>query len=289
MSVEAQAYLAELGIDVLALGGAPIRTVRLACGHAVAEAPLPFEGVGLTRRTLDAALLRQAGAAARRPARPGRARGCRRATDRIEVRGGGGPRARRVLLATGKHDLGAPRRPSTASRNGLIGFKTYLTLGAAARAGLGGAVEVVLFEGGYAGLQAVEGGFVNLCLLVHGETFARAGGRWAAFLGHLCATSPHLRARLDGAVERPRAAALHRPGAYGFVHRGGPDAAEGLFRLGDQMGVIPSFAGDGIAIALHSAGLAAGAILTEAGTPPSTAACAPTSRARSGSRPSSTT
>ncbi len=43
---------------------------------------------------------------------------------------------------------------------------------------------------------------------------------------------------------------------YGFLYRS-PRAAADLFRLGDQMAVIPSFAGDGIAIALHSAFLAA--------------------------------
>jgi flavin-dependent dehydrogenase len=36
-----------------------------------------------------------------------------------------------------------------------------------------------------------------------------------------------------------------------------------LFRLGDQVGVIPSFTGDGVAIALHSAALAAQAWLSD--------------------------
>ena len=268
VSVEAQAYIADLGIDPRALGGAPIRTVRLACGHALVEAPLPFEGVGLTRRTLDAALLRRAEATGARVLRGPVVRAVVPDGDgfRVEIRGREGLRARRVLLATGKHDLSAPQRPLHRHRNGLIGFKTYFSLRPAARAGFGDAVEVVLFEGGYAGLQAVEDGLVNLCLLVHREAFARAGGQWAGLLRHLCATSPHLGARLDGAAER-----LERPLSiaqvpYGFVHRDGAEAPDGLFRLGDQMGVIPSFSGDGIAIALHSAGLAAAAVLAEAGS-----------------------
>ena len=40
---------------------------------------------------------------------------------------------------------------------------------------------------------------------------------------------------------------------YGYVET----RADGLWRLGDQAAVIPSFAGDGMAIALHSARLAA--------------------------------
>jgi flavin-dependent dehydrogenase len=77
-------------------------------------------------------------------------------------------------------------------------------------------------------------------------------------LSHLLASSPHLAARLRGAdalLERPLAI-FQLP--YGFVHEPGPEDSEGLFRLGDQAAVIPSFAGDGIAIALHSARLAAG-------------------------------
>ncbi len=46
---------------------------------------------------------------------------------------------------------------------------------------------------------------------------------------------------------------------------GGPDQP-GVFRLGDQAAVIPSFCGDGMAIALHSGRLAAEALLRGAGS-----------------------
>jgi flavin-dependent dehydrogenase len=69
--------------------------------------------------------------------------------------------------------------------------------------------------------------------------------------------SPHLRARLDGAIPR-----LERPLGicrvpYGFVHAASPNDAAAVFRLGDQVGVTPSFSGDGMSIALHSAAVAA--------------------------------
>jgi flavin-dependent dehydrogenase len=119
----------------------------------------------------------------------------------------------------------------------------------------------VLFEGGYAGLQPVEGGAANLCLLVRRDVFEAAGAEWNAFLRHLTRESPHLRARLEGArplLERPLAIA-HVP--YGFLHRAAPEDPDGLFRLGDQMGVIPSFSGDGISIAMHSAEVGAAMFL----------------------------
>ena len=52
---------------------------------------------------------------------------------------------------------------------------------------------------------------------------------------------------------------------YGFVHRADAPSPR-IHRLGDQLAVIPSFCGDGIAIALHSAALAVDRHLT--GQPP---------------------
>jgi flavin-dependent dehydrogenase len=126
-------------------------------------------------------------------------------------------------------------------------------------------VEVILFTDGYAGLQLVEGGRANLCLLVHRDRLARVGGTWEALLADLRGASPHLDARLDGAealLERPLTIARV---PYGFVHTHAP--GETFYRLGDQACVIPSFSGDGMSLALHSASLAVTHYL--AGKPPS--------------------
>lgn len=48
---------------------------------------------------------------------------------------------------------------------------------------------------------------------------------------------------------------------YGFVYREPRSPNEKLYRLGDQMAVIPSFCGDGMAIALYTAIQAANAAL----------------------------
>ena len=262
LSIEAQTYLAALGLDPKALGGTPIRMVRLVHGSRAVEAPLPFEGIGLTRCTLDEALLSQAEQSGARILRGPVAREVRPGGGlRIALRGGRDIRAGAVFLATGKHDLHAPRRRPGRHGDDLIGFKMYFALSAAQHAALGNAVEIVLFEGGYAGLQPVEGGMANLCFLVHSAVFDGARRRWDGLLRHLAQASPHLGARLDGAeplLAKPLSIA-HVP--YGFVHRDAGDAPEGLFRLGDQMGVIPSFSGDGIAIAMHSAGMAAATFL----------------------------
>ena len=155
-----------------------------------------------------------------------------------------------MFLATGKHDLrGWPRqnRPATGS----IGLKTYLRLCPAQASELAGAVELILFPGGYAGLQCVENGRAVLCVLLSRE-LARAGSDLPKAMAAL---SPHLRRRLEGAgALLPRSLAVAGI-PYGYL---AAEAAEPLlYRLGDQAAVIPSFTGDGVAIALASGVFAA--------------------------------
>jgi flavin-dependent dehydrogenase len=158
-----------------------------------------------------------------------------------------------VFLATGKHDLKGWRRPPGRQPD-LVAFKMHWRLAPREAAALARHVELVLFEGGYAGLEPIEGGRANLCLLVRQRRFAELGRSWPRLIAAIRAASPLLDARLGGATpcwRRPLALASI---PYGYVL---PSAVEGLYPLGDQAAVIPSFSGDGMAIALHSAHLAA--------------------------------
>jgi hypothetical protein len=121
-----------------------------------------------------------------------------------------------------------------------------------------------LFRGGYAGLQLVEGRKANLCLLARRSRLQAAGGKWQGLLDDLCDESALLSRALSGALpllEKPLT--IFRV-PYGYVYR--PNAADKsqIFRLGDQASVIPSFTGDGMAIALHSAALAVSCYLSGA-------------------------
>jgi menaquinone-9 beta-reductase len=256
-SVEAQGLLDDLadGAPLLpSLGAAPIEGLRLVWGRRAATAPLPFEAWGLSRFRFDDWLLRQAerrGAVVER----GRAAhslesdgaGVRVGTEDEPVTAGA------ALLATGKHELRG--RPRTAAKSDYIGLKLHLRLAEAQDRALDRHVEVVLFEGGYAGLQHVEDGFANLCLLVTRYRFAELGRDWRRLLTWV----PHLNLRLDGAVACwPRPLAISGV-PFGFMQRN-PEAAE-VYRVGDQAAVIPSFTGDGMAMALRSGARAAAAIL----------------------------
>lgn len=249
LSGEALAELAGLGIDAPALGAAPVHAIRLVHRGRTAESRLPFPAAGLSRFVLDEALLQRAAASGADVQR-----GVRVRSAEID--------ASALLLATGKHDLhGSPRKVAEPEK--LIGFKQHLRLSPAQQAALAGHVEVVLFAGGYAGLQLVEDGIANLCLLVDRARFDASGQNWPALLDALTREDPHLARRLDKAAwlwDRPMS--IYRV-PYGYVHDG-PEQRR-LYRLGDQAAVIPSFCGDGMAIALHTARLAAEAVLNGQG------------------------
>jgi flavin-dependent dehydrogenase len=253
ISGEAATALGRLGLDLAALGATPIDRVRLARGGHIAETPLPFRAQSLSRRRLDHALLVAAETAGARvlsgakvKALERTAGGWRAQTDDGRTAGGA-----QAFLATGKHELkGFTGRKGL--HNDLIAFKLHWRLAPVQAAALNGAVELALFSGGYAGLEPIEDGKANLCLVVRRARYATLGD-WTALLAAARADCALLDRRLDGAKPlwaKPLAIAAI---PYGHVNRLG----DGLWRLGDQAAVIPSFAGDGMAIALHSAALAA--------------------------------
>jgi flavin-dependent dehydrogenase len=261
VSAEAIGYLDRIGLDVQALGGHTITRFRLVLGHRMVQCDLPFTGLGLSRRVLDEALLRHcAGCGAE--VRRGRRLQFLPAREGFQLREEGGETfsAGTVFLATGKHDVNCLRR-KVATVPDLIGLKCHFRLSPAQQAILSGHVEIILLQDGYAGLQLVEDGIANLCLLVGRDRFMREGGTLETLLDGLRRGEPHMAERLAGSVSlfaRPLSIARV---PYGFMHRPEGNDPRNLFRLGDQMGVIPSFTGDGMSIALHSAALAAACFL----------------------------
>ncbi len=244
LSGEAVAALTGLGVPPLALGAVPITRVELWAGRRQAAAALPFPALSLSRRVLDAALVAKCVASV--AAFHGGVAANRVSGDGVHT-SGGDVRASTILLASGKHDLrGLPRPPGPDQ----IGFKQYFRAPRLHR-DLAGTVRVVFFDGGYAGLQPVEGGRLNLCLLADGPLY-RDLGSWPALLAHLL-REPGLAALADGEALLAKPLAISRV-PYGHLARPGGD---GLWRLGDQAAVIPSFCGDGMGIALESGRLAA--------------------------------
>jgi len=259
LSGEALEDLHALGIDVASLGAVPIDYVRLAAARRAAEAPLPFPAASLTRKALDTALIATAIAAGVHVKRGRNVQSLSRATGNIwqaTLDDGTTYEAPTAFLATGKHDLRGHGRPKDPHR--WVAFKMYYRLSAPQTADLADASELTLFSGGYGGIQPVEDGITNFCCVVQRRYFARAGLRWEGLLAKMQQDCPHLAMRLDGAeplLDKP-ITITHIP--YGYIRRATDD---GLYCIGDQAAVIPSFTGDGISIALHTARRAAAAYL----------------------------
>jgi flavin-dependent dehydrogenase len=254
MSQEGTHYLAALGLSAQSLGSLTVGHVRLVRRRSALTQALPFEAQSLSRRVLDEALLKRAAHAGAAIERGARVKGLAREGGgwTVHIEGSSRTLVKDVFLATGKHDLKDWKRPP-GSQPGLIAFKAYWRLRPEEAAKLSGHVELILFPGGYAGLQPVEGGRANLCLLVRKSAFAGRYGSWETLLEAMQTACPHLAQRLDGAeclLEKPLAIAGL---PYGHVAR----ESSCVWRLGDQAAVIPSFSGVGMSIALHSAKLAA--------------------------------
>lgn len=262
LSQEAIGYLGGVSVFPGELGAAPIRSVRLYSGSRRAESALPFPALSLSRRVLDAALLARATAA-----------GCEVmlgvAASQLKehetgwlakLSSGACIAAQTVFLASGKHDLHGWSRPRGAQSD-LVGFKLHWRLSRAQADALRGSTELFLFTGGYGGMQLVENDAANLSLVVRRSTLRRHGG-WSALLAAIVSENRELGRRLMGAEALHARPLAISPIPYGYLGR----ASEGLWRIGDQAAVIPSFTGDGISIALHSASLATQMVL-QGGTP----------------------
>jgi flavin-dependent dehydrogenase len=248
LSPEAVDYLALAGVSPLSLGAQAIRFVRLSSKQRVVESTLPFTALSLSRCVLDEAL--QHGCKVERGAFV-ESLIARDGLWHAQLRGGESWRAPTVFLANGKHDLrGLERKPGT--HGDLVGFKLHWRLAPAQTEALRDYMDLFLFPGGYGGLSLVEGDVANFCLVVRRSTLRGKGG-WPELLWAIQDENRHISQRLRGASplwERPLAIA-----SIPYGHLAG--RLDGLWCVGDQAAVIPSFTGDGMSIALHSAALAA--------------------------------
>jgi hypothetical protein len=140
----------------------------------------------------------------------------------------------------------------------MVGFKLHLEPTIAARE-LAGVVQLVFFRGGYVGACLVENGILSVAWVMQDHLVRAVGADWPAQSAHLAAQSSligNLLADARPLLAKPVATAAI---PYGFL-RTQPIAPD-VFPIGDQLAVVPSFTGDGMAIALYSGLAAARALL----------------------------
>lgn len=238
--------LAGLGIEREALGARDVTHVRLFAGARSSEAALPGPGRGVSRRHLDSLLLSRAMAEGAAIERGVAVRGIEsrvaRLDDGAEIAGGA------LFLASGKHDVRGLARPADArGADPVLGLRVRLSPAPALTRLLERRIELHLFDRGYAGIVLHEDGTANLCIAVHRSRLDAAGDP-ERLLDQLGSENPPLGERLGyRTADQPIDAIANVP--YGWRVR---HATSGLFRLGDQAGVIPSLAGEGMGIAIAS-------------------------------------
>ncbi len=252
LSVETQTLLQRLDIDPSALGAVPIEHVAVhSSGRSVTSA-LPFRALSLSRYRLDDALLQCAQSSGARVNR-------NVSVKSVTPDGSGGNvvcdngetiSCKHLVLATGKLGL---RGIDDVRDGSLVGLKMHLRPSPEIRRGLEGRIELFFLDEGYIGLELIEDGIANLCLVLPHATVGRIGSGWLALCGHLASALPSLAERLAGAEplwDKPKAVVCP---TGGHLHR---ERTTAVYRVGDRLAHIPPFTGDGLAIALGSAALA---------------------------------
>jgi flavin-dependent dehydrogenase len=277
VSVEGRGVLERLGVmeTLLEAGATSMSSIRLSSLRGrVVSAPLPDvpgigrDALGISRRVLDAVLLeraRRAGVEVRerfeavapvmdgefvrglRVRRVGASHGSEMLRATVTVAADG----RRSMLVRALHpELGDPARSEPGS---WFGLKTHLAVDAGR---LENRIELHLFDGGYVGLGCIEGGRVNLCLMVTVRALRANGGSPDRLLRDHVTRNPAVAAVLAGG---DRATDWKSIGPLRFGPRH-PTAGGALF-VGDAAGTIDPYSGEGIAHALRSAEAAAEYVL----------------------------
>ena len=255
LSQEAQQLLAYLGVDVHAFGASTIETLRLASNDRSGNSRLPFRAAGLSRYRLDQALLDKASTAGVEICRGIHVKAIEPQADHVVLRTEDSRiRSPAVALATGKHNVRShPRRSAN-----MVAMKIQIAPKQAST-DLDGVVQLAGYDGGYAGICHVEERILSLSWLTTPALLQQIGPKWEDHANYLSAISPFLAGILKDAepVWSPQIAIAGLP--YGFLRS--EVISPRIYPLGDQLAVIPSYTGDGMAIALGSGIAAAQAYL----------------------------
>ena len=257
LSIETQSILRRLRIEPQALGAVPVEHVALHAAGGRASARLPFRALSLSRCRLDEALLKRAHESGAQLRRGAQVLGVTREAGKWLIRCNDGQtlRGRDLVLATGKYGL----RGIEDGRDGsLVGLKMHLRLSTRSRDALASSVELFMLDRSYVGLELIEDGIANLCLVIRRDLAQQIGSGWPALRDHLSRTSRSVAERLHDAeplFDKPLAVVC--PDGGHLTEATDPAA----YRVGDRLAHIPPFTGDGLAIAVASGALAAESIL----------------------------
>ena len=252
LSYDALPVLAPLGVlDAIDAAGAPrIERCRVIGSKRTYEFALPHTARGVSRMFFDDLLLRTAAS-----------NGAQRfdgqtVTSLDEIRA-------TVIVGAwgrwGRFDQQLQRGFVRDRSHRNFGFKRHYLAASPRR----DSIDLYSFSRGYLGVNAVEGGITNICGLVHASRLSGHKGRWDSFIETIRAEERQLEALY----------ATHEPAQDGYlssepvIFRARSAVEGGVFMIGDASGVIDPLTGNGMAMAIQSALLAAPMLLRLVETP----------------------
>jgi len=118
-------------------------------------------------------------------------------------------------------------------------------------------IELYSFRRGYLGVSPIESGLTNICGLVHADRLAGHKGRWESFVD----TIRNEEATLDAMYARYEPAQEQFLSSEPVIFRSRSAVEGGVFMVGDASGIIDPLTGNGMAMAIQSALVAAPFIL----------------------------
>jgi menaquinone-9 beta-reductase len=209
------------------------------------EFPRPARG--LSRYTLDHALVRAAGGHGARLMLDTTVTGFERIGDTFRVRSAETTVVARRIIATwgrwGRLDRSLERSFVSDRTHRHFGFKRHYTMSRNASA-----IELHSFDRGYLGVADVDGGKTNISGLVHDSRLTNLKGGWSSFTETLGHESSSLRALFEAA--RPAGEFLTSEPV--IFQRKSAEEHEAVF-AGDAAAMIDPLTGNGMALAMQSA------------------------------------
>jgi menaquinone-9 beta-reductase len=218
--------------------------------------PAPGKAIGVSRYLLDSVLIDRAAALGVTVHQNTTVTDVSGALDRgfqLSARNGHGPEAysaRAVIGAFGKRSAldRVMARPFLNRSHPFVGLKNHFT-----GVSLPDRIELHTFPGGYCGMSEVEGGLLNVCLLVRQEVFRQHGPDIERFIAWMLTQNPQLQQRLE------RAQPVHDSWlSIAQVPFSSKSSIEDdVLMAGDAAGMIVPLTGDGMEMALQGGQIAA--------------------------------
>ena len=140
----------------------------------------------------------------------------------------------------------------------------------------GDVIELYSYGRGYLGVSPVEGGLTNICGLVHASRIAGMKGGWESFITEVRREQPALEHLFSDKEPAQDEFLSCEP----VIFRPRAPVERGIFMVGDASGIVDPLTGNGMAMALQGALLAAPFLLKEMAQPGSAAVPYATAHAR---------